>query len=277
MELFGMTDFLNFLDRSVKIQTSSIQAYTLNQEKVWLKKATKRHNTWIYVPLGWFAQLFRLKALMPVPNYGGDQAILCEARRIEQLKQLGITTPKVLAVSKQGILLQDAALNGEVVQQLDRALANTQDSTEKLKLYQKAIDALLNVHQKGSYLSEAFARNILVNTQYDFTFIDFETDPGEKLEITSCQARDWLCFIFSTSYHFTEEELQQATQMVDIAILSNENIFQEVCRVGKVINFSRFLKPEKLGRDGRRLVKSCLFFQVLEKEKIRVGANSGSN
>ena len=254
-----MTNFTDFLRRSVTVQAESICSYTLGQRKVWLKKASKRHSGWVYLPLGWLSKLMGLSALMPVPNLGGSKAIQCEAERIQILKQLGIRTPEILAVSPCGILTQDIANGQGKAIQLDQALARSSNTAEKLDLYQQALDALQQVHGKQTYLSEAFARNILIDTEQHFIFIDFETDPGTVLSLKDCQVRDWLCFIFSTAYHLEEQEIVQASQLLYRYLEPYPAIYYEICQIGRKLSWAARFQLEKLGNDGLR-VKNCLLF-----------------
>jgi len=129
------------------------------------------------------------------------------------------------------------------------------------------LDAILEIHNKNGYLSEAFARNILVNADHKFTFIDFETDPGQILDLQSCHIRDWLCFIFSTAALFTESELKQVSQIFIDKILPASKTYIGILKIGHKLRWARILKFEKIGNDGRRLQQCALFFKALEQQK----------
>lgn len=263
-----MAHFNHFLNSSLPQQDHNIQSYTVGDLKVWLKKASARHSTWIYVPLRWLARLLHLKALTPIPNMGGSEAIQCEVLRIQSLQEKGIATPKLLAITPEAILTEDAAANGDPVLQFNQALARLDhDPEQKLALFESAIEAIQEVHAKKSYLSEAFARNILVNEKHEFTFIDFETDPGQVLDLHSCQVRDWLCFIFSTAYHFSEHELQHASQIFIERLLPNTKAYLGILNVSGKLRWARKINFEKFGNDGKRIKKCFQFFNSLEQQK----------
>lgn len=263
-----MSDLNHFLQDSVQFQDGSIQSYQIGQMKVWLKKASIRHSTWIYVPLRWLAGFFRLKVLTPIPNYGGHKAIQCEIQRIQSLQALGIATPKLLASSEHGLLIEDAAANGKQVLQLDQALAQLREHPEQqILLFQAAVDAISTIHTKKSYLSEAFARNILVNEDHQFTFIDFETDPGQVLDLHSCQVRDWLCLIFSTAHLFDQQQLTQASQIFLDKILPSSKTYLGILKVSHRLRWAQRINFEKLGSDGKRAKKCFLFFKAIEQQK----------
>ena len=261
-----MSNFADFLDSSFDQQDQSIQSYELEGSKVWLKKASTRHSIWIYTPLKWLAKLLHVQALTPVPNYGGKKAIQCEYQRLTALKKLGIKTPQVLAVSHEGILIEDAGSSEHEVVQLDHALARAISSKQRIQLYTDAILAIQSIHAKGSYLSEAFVHNILVDEDHQFTFIDFETDPGELLSLNQCQVRDWLCFIFSSSYRLELTELDQASAIFYQALNNKKKVYREICNVGHKLQWILSFKPEKLGNDGKRIQKSMLFLKKLERQ-----------
>lgn len=260
--------FSNFLQESLRNQKSSIKSYNIENQKVWLKKASSRHSTWIYIPLSWSSKLLGLSMLSPIPNYGGEKSIACEISRIKQLKNLGVSVPEILTYSDQALLLKDAAQNGTAIYQLESALFAEKTTTSRLSLYADALKSLQHVHDLGSYLSEAFARNILVDNQRNFTYIDFETDPGQLLTLHECQTRDWLCFIFSTAHCFEDNELNQASDLLANILFKNNEIYTDIYRVGRKIKWILKLKLEKLGGDGRRLKKCIILLKSLENKRI---------
>lgn len=248
-----MSMFYEFLNSAASSQSNSVQSYVYNHHKVWLKKASKRHAAWIYWPVQWLSRLLGLHMLAPVPNLGGEKSIACEANRLTQLRQLGINVPELLAADHQALLIKDAAGDAGEVIQLESALAEAQSSQQRLDLYQRAIQAIEYIHDQDTYLSEAFARNILIDHAQNFSFIDFETDPGQYLSLADCQTRDWLCFIFSTARFFAMEEVPQVQHMLCQVLEKHPKIFQDVCRVGRKLKWVLKLKPEALGSDGRRM------------------------
>lgn len=260
--------FLDFLEKSSIKQKDSIQSYELQNQKVWLKKASVRHSAWVYIPLNLFSKLLGLSMLTPVPNHGGKRAIHCEIKRIHQLKKLAIQVPEILAYTDHAILLKDVSQKGKPIYQLEQALGNQNSINTRLSLYSAAIQSLQHIHDLNCYLSEAFARNILVDDQYNFTYLDFETDPKEILSLHDCQTRDWLCFIFSTAYRFDDHELQQASELLIENLAKQPKIYLDICKVAKKLQWILKLRLEKLGGDGRRLRKSILLLKLLIEHKI---------
>ncbi|MFG6668122.1 hypothetical protein ACGK9R_13600 [Halomonas sp. HNIBRBA4712] len=200
--------YQEFLETTYPNQQATIAAYTLAGEQVWLKRAAKRNSRLAYAPLTWLATLMRVEALRPVPNLGGEQSIRTEAARLRALADAGIRVPPLLATHPQALLLADAGAPGAPAPTLLEELKRAPSEQEIDALLALATDALIDVHRKGAYLSEAFGRNVLV-TQGRVVFIDFETDPGEVLSPVNCMVRDWYCFIFSLYGRFHKKPLQR--------------------------------------------------------------------
>jgi hypothetical protein len=68
-----------------------------------------------------------------------------------------------------------------------------------LAVWREGLDAIALVHARGTYLSQAFARNLMHCPDGTIGYIDFEDDPGETLELPECQVRDWLSYLHSTA------------------------------------------------------------------------------
>lgn len=181
-----------------------------------------------------------------------------------------------MALSKKGILLEDVGSQRQShVSQLDQKIASLKDHPEQqFDLFHQAIQAIRQLHANEGYLSEAFARNILVDEQNQFTFIDFETDPRDVLSLHDCFVRDWLLFIFSTAYHFEFERLEPASQLLYQALLDEPQVYKDICKVGKRLNWVLRLNVSKVGNDGKRIQKCVLFLRDLKQQSE---ANTQSN
>lgn len=186
-----------FLAKAYPQQRKSMVLHTmLDGEKVWLKRAAKRHSRLAYVPLDLLARLFKVDTLKPVPNLGGEYSILTEVARIKALNEAGIHVPRLLAFQPEAMLLADAGTTITPATTLQNSLKSTNSHHKIDHLLQLSIEALIEVHHRNNYLSEAFIRNILIVGDKT-VFIDFETDPGTIYTPINCMVRDWYCFIFS--------------------------------------------------------------------------------
>lgn len=257
------TPYAEFLQAHALTQVPTVQSYEINAQKVWLKKAAQHHSTWIYLPLKWLSGLFGLTMLVPVPNRGGIEAIACELKRIKTLKQAGITVPEILAEQENAFLLKDNADKGSSVIQFEYALQQQPTTEARLALFQKAINAIENIHQKNCYLSEAFARNILIDAEHNFSFIDFETDPGEYMSQQDCYTRDWLCFVFSSAHRFPDHELDDAIHILRTSLTPHPKTLQDIGKIGSKISWLLKINPDRFGNDGKRLKRSIYMLNRL--------------
>jgi hypothetical protein len=64
--------------------------------------------------------------------------------------------------------------------------------------WQCGLQLLVDLHVKGQYLSQAFARNFIASGDA-LVMIDFEDDPLEVLPLHQAQARDWVAYLHSSA------------------------------------------------------------------------------
>lgn len=247
--------YQTFLETTSTGQRDSMAAHTFAGEKVWLKRAAKRNSCLAYAPLNWLARLLKVEALKPVPNLGGEQSIRTEVARLETLGAAGIKVPELLAHSPRALLLADAGTPvAPAATLLDRLKAATHGSDVD-RLIGLGVAALIDVHRRECYLSEAFARNILL-VDDEVVFIDFETDPGSVHTIVDCMVRDWYCLIFSLYGKLSKSLLlRERLTPVLVAALHRE-------RADVRERFTALLPPllrlkavpfKRLGSDGRKI------------------------
>ncbi|PRY64732.1 tRNA A-37 threonylcarbamoyl transferase component Bud32 [Vreelandella songnenensis] len=256
-----------FLLDTMPKQQATMSAHTLNGERVWLKRAAKRNSHLAYAPLKLLAAWLKLDALKPVPNTGGEQSIITEAQRIEALRRAGIQVPTILAQTPKALLLADAGTSEAPAVTLLDKLKSTDNPEQIDRTLARSIEALNRVHQRDCYLSEAFARNILV-TDDKTVFIDFETDPGQVHPPVDCMVRDWYCFIFSL-YGKLYKSPTQCERLTPALLEGLRNANQEVrerfCEIlPKLLRLQR-LPFKFLGSDGRKISVTLQALAVLNK------------
>ncbi|MBZ5487409.1 hypothetical protein HW452_07710 [Halomonas aquamarina] len=257
----------HFLLDTLRQQQATMAAHTLNGERVWLKRAARRNSSMAYAPLKLLAAWLKLDVLKPVPNTGGEQSIITEARRIKTLGQAGIQVPTILAQTPQALLLADAGTPEEPAVTLLDKLKRSDDPEQVERTLALSIEALNRVHQHNCYLSEAFARNILV-TEDKTVFIDFETDPGQVHPPVDCMVRDWYCFIFSL-YGKLYKSPMQCERLTPALLKGLRNANQEVrerfCEIlPKLLRLQR-LPFRFLGSDGRKISVTLQALAVLNQ------------
>jgi len=194
-------DYAEFLRTMLPQQQKAVASHRLGSERVWLKKAGPPHGKLGYHLMAMVAGLLRLDVLTPVPNPGGEAAIATEARRLRALGAAGLRVPAVLAQQPDGLLISDLGESGRppivLQERLDHAAAAGPSAL--LAVWREGLDAIANVHAHGTYLSQAFDRNLVQCPDGRIGYIDFEDDPGETLPLAECQVRDWLSYLHSTA------------------------------------------------------------------------------
>lgn len=256
-----------FLFDTLPQQQSNIASYRLDGQKVWLKKAAKRNSRWAYLPLTLLARCLNIDALKPVPNLGGEQSVALEAKRIRALSAAGIAVPEILLETSEALLLADAGSDEVPAKTLLESLtqANTPDEIDYL--LSMGISALNNVHTRSCYLSEAFARNILVNKE-GVVFIDFETDPGHYHKLTDCMVRDWHCFIFSLYGKLSKRPLHR--ERLTIALMDGLQDAREDVRERFITTLPRLKRLQKIpfqrfGSDGKKIAHTLKALALLDQ------------
>lgn len=147
-------------------------------------------SPWRFKLMAWLSRFTDNPLLQPVPAYGGPRGQSIEVQRLSQLAAAGLPVPAVLHQGPDFIALQ--FLQGQSLQH-----HLTLAPEEALAMFAHGLQAIHHVHQKGQYLSQAFARNIMV-VEGSLWFIDFEDDPLEVLSLRDAQTRDWLAYLLST-------------------------------------------------------------------------------
>lgn len=196
------TDYALFLRQHVLSQPHSVTRYELPHETLWVKRNGASNPAWRYRLLGLLARALRLPVLQPVANPGGRAAIATEVRRLHDLASRGLRVPPVLASNDAGFVMRHLGAPGQDTPSLGNEMeaAAAQGPAAVLALWRQGLQALSRVHQTGTCLSQAFARNLVRCPDGVVGYIDFEDDPAAELPLALCHARDALCYAHSTAW-----------------------------------------------------------------------------
>ena len=251
-------DYAQFLQQTLPRQSFNVVRYELPGESVWLKKAGPSIAAWRYRALALAARVLQVPVLQPVVNHGGRSAIATEVRRLRDLQARGLRVPQVLASCEDAFLMRHLGGPGEATPSLSdeiEAAARTEPA-QTLPLWQQGFAAMQLVHERGTCLSQAFARNMVRCPDGVIGYIDFEDDPMATLPAPLCIVKDALCYAHSTAIFLHhagtldaarqqwQAWLQQTPPEVRQAL---QNTVQQMRWVAKLPN------NRKLGRDALRL------------------------
>lgn len=142
--------------------------------------------------LRWIARRLGANALLAPLPLSPELACRTEQAMIDRLAALGANVPPVLAVGDRELLLGDLGPTLAVVCRAEP------DDDRRRQQVQLGLDALADLHARGGYLSQAFARNLTMRDGR-VGFIDLEEDPCTIMSLPAAQARDVLFYSHSTA------------------------------------------------------------------------------
>jgi tRNA A-37 threonylcarbamoyl transferase component Bud32 len=160
-----------------------------SQGSVLVKGQRAPRPAWRYRLLNGFARAAGLPLLRAAPAHGGARAQQIEVARLRGLAAAGVPVPQVLHVEADFFVqsyLGDTRLD-ELLLHASAAL-----------WWQRGLQALVALHARDQYLSQAFARNFIAQGER-LAMIDFEDDPLEVMTLEQAQARDWLAYLHSSA------------------------------------------------------------------------------
>jgi len=170
-----------------------VEVFDLPEGKVLAKGQRETRSPWphrLLNALAWMAGVSYLKA---VPVHGASRSQAIEVMRLRALHGAGLPVPQVLHVAPDYFVMSYLGSR-------DMALALREQGVRAWDLWVAAMEQLLRVHAQGQYLSQCFARNIIVSDRFH-GLIDFEDDPLEVMTLVEAQARDWLIYLQSTLWN----------------------------------------------------------------------------
>lgn len=250
-----MDDPKAFLNTCIQDQSQGVRHYRFNGFKVWVKKAMPRHGAWKYWPLSFLSLMTGVSMLKPVPNFGGEQAIHTEIQRLESLRKAGVRVPEVLATADNGFMMRDMGSDERPAQSLVKAMKHAGSAEDCLFWMQKGAEALVAVHSKGCWLSEAFGRNILIDAEGEIAFIDFEVDPVKLLTFVDCCARDWMTFTYSCIMCLEKHGCLSQGQSLIHSVFAQESLQIQLNMLEQIskVSWIRRLPIHRLDRGSRSL------------------------
>lgn len=198
--------------------------------------------------LRWLARRLGASALIAPPPLDPEQACRTEREMIARLDGLGVRVPEVLAIRPTELVLSDLGPT------LAIRCKREPDPDRREALVRSGFDALRELHARGGYLSQAFARN-MVATPEGIGFIDLEEDPCTAMPLPAAQARDVLLYVHSTARFLADRPERYAELLQAQVAEESPEVRAEISRVARRL---RWLGPLAAlgGERGRSLAQA---------------------
>ena len=190
-----------------------VEVFDLPEGKVLVKGQRAPRSPWPHRLMNAFTWLAGVPYLKAVPVHGGARSQKIEIMRLRALRAAGLPVPRVHHVDQDYFVMAYLGSN-------DLARSLREQGPKGFDLWLAAMEQLLRVHAQGQYLSQCFARNIIVSRAFE-GFIDFEDDPLEVMNLVDAQARDWLIYLQSTLWNLAPDQARLDAALM--ALLERES------------------------------------------------------
>lgn len=175
-----------------------VEIFDLPEGRMLVKGQRAARSQWPHRMLNAFAWMAGVPYLKAVPVHGGARSQAIELERLRALHAAGLPVPQVHHVAPDYFVVSYLGSN-------DLARALREQGSHAFRIWLAAMESILQVHARGQYLSQAFARNIIVSDRFE-GLIDFEDDPLEVMSLVQAQARDWLIFLQSSLWNLALDQ-----------------------------------------------------------------------
>jgi len=179
-----------------------------NGEIVWRKHYGNPGRRLRMAMLRWLARRLGLNALLAPLPLQAEAACTTEASMIARLAALGAHVPSVLEQGERHLLLSHLGPT------LGLLCKREPDSEARARLLAHGFDALLDLHSRGGYVSQAVARNLTFDGER-VGFIDLEEDPRQMMPLAAAQARDALLWVQSSARFLADSPARYADLLAD--------------------------------------------------------------
>ena len=240
--------------------------------KVLVKGQRPARAGMLYGALNAAARLIGAPLLQAVPMHGGAKAQQTEVARLQALHGAGAPVPRVLHVGPDHFVMQ--WLGAEHLGTLLQG-----GHPHAVRLWREAGDALVRLHGRGQYLSQGFARNLIVDTAASPPVlagaIDFEDDPLDVMSLPEAQVRDWLAYLQSTVWTLPLSTAQIDAQLDAWLLHEGAPVRQQFADAARRLGWLRHLPRQR--RYGRDTVALQAAAAAAHRFTLRQGAAGASH
>ena len=210
-----------------------VQAAEWQGQRAWRKTYSEGGHRRRIAALRWVARRLGANALLAPMPLTAERACRTEQSMINRLAALGVRVPPLLEVGDRELLL------GDLGPTLAVACRAEPDPAARRALVALGLGAIGEVHARGGYLSQAFARNLTLRDGA-IGFIDLEEDPGTMMPLAAAQARDLLFYAHSTARFLAGQPGEHAAMLREHLQGVPDAVRAEVARTANAL---RWLVP----------------------------------
>ena len=193
-------DSIARIEASPVWRAKRVQVFDLPEGKVLVKGQRATRSRWPHRLMNLLTWLAGVPYIKAVPVHGGARSQKIEIMRLRALGAAGLPVPQVHHVGDDYFVMTYLGSN-------DLARSLREQGPKGFNLWLDSMEQLLHVHAQGQYLSQCFARNIIVSDGFE-GLIDFEDDPLEVMGLVGAQTRDWLIYLQSTLWNLAPDAAQ---------------------------------------------------------------------
>lgn len=253
-------------------QDRTFKLMTADGQELWVKTPSTPRLRWLYTVTNSLMSCLGMPYFQAPPHAGGPggvQSLQIEKTMLCNLRQAGIRVPQVIASTDKWLVLQSVGDKN-----LDEQL-QALPWPERQNLWQQAVKAIAFVHAQNRYLSQCFARNMLLSesiepdgtVQYQISFLDFEENPAAVMTPAQAQVRDWALFLHSTASLVMPDMASCQNYLFETLKKENCTVQTEAQKLFKQLARLRILKKlQWLGRDGIRLYQLGVFAAGIQQQ-----------
>ena len=202
-------------------------------QAAWRKQYADQGRRKRMAVLRWIARRLGANALLaPIP-LSPKEACATELAMITRLKSLGVLVPDVLEAGETHLVLSDIGVLFSAECRRRKSLG------ERSALLRDGFEAINDLHRRGGYLSQAFARN-LTEQEGRIGFIDLEEDPVKVMSLHAAQARDIIFYVHSTA-RFMSDSPQEYSRLFESSLSQLPSEIK--VEIAKVVPMLKWLEP----------------------------------
>ncbi|MBL7480606.1 hypothetical protein [Legionella bononiensis] len=250
---------LQKIEQEASLSNHRISSFIFEGKTYIIKQQREGRSKIGYALLTSLTKLLGMPALQGIHVDGGKKTQDTEVRRLKTLFMADILVPQIIDENERYFVM---SCMGD--KNFDFILKSTQHRSS-IAHWEQILKAIVRVHDKGTYLSQAFSRNMVLHESQEVAFIDFEDDPGMIMPLHLAQTRDWLLCILSTCWRLHIDFKTQAGIILNHLSQDKKEVQEEVLACASKIAFLRFLFCKKKPYKKRELQSFKCLIDVMNE------------